>query len=292
MVQALDSRHHWTVLTPQQLIDTIADATIARDLPGMADVDTSLLAFCAQIRPHVKVALSGECADEIFGGYPWYRDPAIRDMDGFPWAQTTKQRAACLHPHFASKLDADEFIRERYEQTLAESDILPQCTPSEKRMKQLVNLNFRWFMQTLLDRKDRMSMYHGLEVRVPFCDYRIAEYLYGVPWEMKDHRGYEKGLLRYAMQGVLPQCVLYRKKSPYPKTHHPQYLQLAETLLQAVLEDPGAPIFQIVDRDALRSLLTQEFTWPWYGQLMTRPQTIVYMLQINYWLSHYSVSII
>lgn len=292
MVQALDSRHHWTVLTPQQLIDTIADATVARDLPGMADVDTSLLAFCAQIRPHVKVALSGECADEIFGGYPWYRDPAIRDMDGFPWAQTTKQRAACLHPHFASKLDADEFIRERYEQTLAESDILPQCTPSEKRMKQMVNLNFRWFMQTLLDRKDRMSMYHGLEVRVPFCDYRIAEYLYGVPWEMKDHRGYEKGLLRYAMQGVLPQCVLYRKKSPYPKTHHPQYLQLAETLLQAVLEDPGAPIFQIVDRDALRSLLTQEFTWPWYGQLMTRPQTIVYMLQINYWLSHYSVSII
>jgi asparagine synthase (glutamine-hydrolysing) len=292
MAERFHTAHHWTVLKPEDLIHTIADGTIARDLPGMADVDTSLLAFCGQIRPYVKVALSGECADEIFGGYPWYRDPAVRDADGFPWAQNTKQRAAFLHPHFAARLDPDEFIRQRYAQTLAESDILPQCTPTEKRMKQMVNLNFRWFMQTLLDRKDRMSMYHGLEVRVPFCDYRIAEYLYGVPWEMKDHRGYEKGLLRYAMQGILPQCVLYRKKSPYPKTYHPQYLEMAENLLRTVLEDSNAPIFQIVDREALRSLLTQDFAWPWYGQLMTRPQTIVYMLQINYWLSHYSVSII
>lgn len=292
MVDALDSKHHWSILTSQDLIDAIADATIARDLPGMADVDTSLLAFCGDIRPHVKVALSGECADEIFGGYPWYRDPAIRDADGFPWAQTTQERSAFLHPDLAGKLDPPSFIRDRYEQTLAEADILPENSPTEKRMKQMVNLNFRWFMQTLLDRKDRMSMYHGLEVRVPFCDYRIAEYLYGVPWEFKDYRGYEKGLLRFCMQGILPQCVLYRKKSPYPKTHHPQYLQIASELLRAVLADPDAPILRIVDRKALRDLLDRDFTWPWYGQLMTRPQTIVYMLQINYWLSHYSVRIV
>lgn len=291
MLDALDTRHHWTVLTPEDLIDAIADACVARDLPGMADVDTSLIAFCGRIRSHVKVAISGECADEIFGGYPWYRDPAIRDADGFPWAQTTTERTAFLHPWLQAKLQPREFIHTRYRQTILESDILPENSAAERRMKEMVNLNFRWFMQTLLDRKDRMSMYHGLEVRVPFCDYRIAEYLYGVPWEMKDYRGYEKGLLRHAMQGVLPQSVLYRKKSPYPKTHHPRYLQIASDLLRAVLEQKDAPILQIVDRQALVSLLEQDFAWPWYGQLMRRPQTIVYMLQINFWLAHYDVKI-
>ena len=292
MLDALQSHHHWTVLKPEDLIDTIADATVARDLPGMADVDCSLLAFCGQIRPHVKVALSGECADEIFGGYPWYRDPAIRDADGFPWAQTTAQRAAFLHPWAAQKLQPWEFVYSRYRQTLNECDILPENSPMEKRMKQLVNLNFRWFMQTLLDRKDRMSMYHGLEVRVPFCDWRISEYLYGVPWEYKDYKGFEKGLLRYAMAGVLPDSVRYRKKSPYPKTHHPAYSQMAEELLRNVLTQKDAPIHQIVNGKALEELLHQDFPWPWYGQLMVRPQTIVYMLQINYWLEHYSVKII
>lgn len=292
MVDSLDSRHHWSVLSPQELIDAIADATVARDLPGMADVDISLLLFCRQIRPHVTVALSGECADEIFGGYPWYRDPEIRDADGFPWAQNTNLRQTFLHPEIAQKLDATAFVNDLYRQTLAQCDILSGNTPLETRMKQMVNLNFRWFMQTLLDRKDRMSMYNGLEVRVPFCDYRIAEYLYGVPWEMKNYRGYEKGLLRYAMEGILPQCVLYRKKSPYPKTWHPEYLKIAKSLLRAMLDDKDAPIFQIANRDAIDKLLECVDNWPWYGQLMTQAQTIVHMLQINYWLSHYSVKIL
>ena len=90
-----------------------------------------------------------------------------------------------------------------YGKTCRESDILPGTSALERRMKEMVNLNFRWFMQTLLDRKDRMSMYHGLEVRVPFCDYRIAEYLYGVPWEFKDYRGMEKGLLREESAALL-----------------------------------------------------------------------------------------
>lgn len=292
MQSALDSHHHWTVLKPEDLVERIADATIARDLPGMADVDTSLLAFCGQIRPHVKVALSGECADEIFGGYPWYRDPAIRDADGFPWAQTTKERTAFISPWILEQVKPEEFVRSRYEQTMLESDILPENSPTERRMKQMVNLNFCWFMQTLLDRKDRMSMYHGLEVRVPFCDYRIAEYLYGVPWEFKDHRGREKGLLRYAMEGILPQSVLLRKKSPYPKTYDPKYLEIVSQMLRQLLMDRNAPIYALIRREALEDLLQQDFAWPWYGQLMRRPQTIVYMLQINYWLEHYGVQIV
>ena len=158
-------------------------------------------------------------------------------------------------------------------------------------MKEMVCLNHRWFMQTLLDRKDRMSMYSGLEVRVPFCDYRIAEYMYSVPWSYKDHNGYEKGLLRYAMGGILPNEILWRKKSPYPKTHDPKYEELVSSQLKSLLADPSAPIFQIVDRKALEQLLTAEFVWPWYGQLMKKPQTIAYMLQINFWLKHYKITV-
>ena len=278
MQRELGTDHHWTVLTPADLVDALEDATLARDLPGMADVDFSLLAFCRDVRTHVKVALSGECADEIFGGYPWYRDPRIRDADGFPWAQNLQQRAAMLTPEVQR---GTEYVRERYLQTIRESDILPTNSPMERRMKEMVNLNFRWFMQTLLDRKDRMSMFSGLEVRVPFCDWRIAEYLYGVPWAYKDHQGREKGLLRYAMAGILPHEVLLRKKSPYPKTWDPQYMQLVSARLRQLLEQKDAPIFHLVRREALEALLSGSSGEPWYGQLMTGPQTIAYMLQVD-----------
>ena len=159
-------------------------------------------------------------------------------------------------------------------------------------MKQMVNLNLKWFMQTLLDRKDRMSMFSGLEVRVPFCDYRIAEYMYAVPWPYKDHGNCEKGLLRYAMRGVLPEEVLYRKKSPYPKTHDPKYQLLVSEQLKEVIRDPQAPILQIVQKKKLEALLQAKTVWPWYGQLMQVPQTIAYMLQINYWLKAYQIQLV
>ena len=292
MRQATDVDHHWTVLRPEELIDALEYATTARDLPGMADVDSSLLVFCGRIRQHVKVALSGECADEIFGGYPWYRDPEVRGLDGFPWAQNTKQRSGFLEKHILSQIDPVEFVQDRYRQTLQDCDILPGTNPKERRMKEMVNLNHRWFMQTLLDRKDRMSMYHGLEVRVPFCDYRIAEYLYAVPWEYKDYQGCEKGLLRYAMRGILPEEVLWRKKSPYPKTYDPRYMDMVSEMLRALLTQKDAPILQIVPRKALEDLLQAEYTWPWYGQLMKVPQTIAYMLQINFWLKQNNISVV
>ena len=278
MQKEFGTDHHWTVLTPEDLVDALEDATLARDLPGMGDVDVSLLAFCRDVSRHVKVALSGECADEIFGGYPWYRDPEIRDADGFPWSQNIEARAAMLNPAVRR---GSEYVRERYLQTCRESDILPGTDTTERRMKEMVNLNFRWFMQTLLDRKDRMSMYSGLEVRVPFCDWRIAEYLYAVPWAYKDHQGREKGLLRSAMAGLLPPDVLLRKKSPYPKTWDPRYTELVSARLRKLLEEKDAPIFHLVRREALEGLLNSSSTKPWYGQLMTGPQTVAYMLQVD-----------
>jgi len=187
-------------------------------------------------------------------------------------------------------MNPEEFIMEAYRNTCRSSDILPGTPDTEQRMKEMVNLNFRWFMQTLLDRKDRMSMHHGLEVRVPFCDYRIAEYLYGVPWEFKDYRGREKGLLRTAMEGLLPENVLYRKKSPYPKTFDPRYETMVEEKLEQLFTRDSA-LWELIRKEELRSLLSRESQWPWYGQLMRRPQLMAYMLQLDFWLNHYGVNL-
>lgn len=292
MASFLHSSSHKWELSPEELVDALESATMARDLPGMADVDFSLLAFCRHIRSHVKVALSGECADEIFGGYPWYRDPEVRSQAGFPWAQNTADRGKLLAKNIRHQIEPEAFVRDAWEKTIRESDILPGTSPLERRMKEMVNLNFRWFMQTLLDRKDRMSMYWGLEVRVPFCDYRIAEYLYGVPWEYKDWGGEEKGLLRQAMGALLPPEVAHRKKSPYPKTFDPGYEKILEEKMAALFRQKNAPLFSLVDQKALLDLLSGTSPWPWYGQLMRRPQMIAYFLQTDFWLRHYNVDLL
>ena len=291
MQEYLQSEHHWTIIDTPQLVSALFDAVKARDLPSMVDVDSSLLLFCKEIKQNVTVALSGECADELFGGYPWYRDPEIREAYGFPWSQSTEYRLSFAKPEIGEILRQRADVDKEYQATLARTDFLPSDTPTEKRMREMVRLNMDWFMQTLLDRKDRMSMFSALEVRVPFCDYRIAQYLYNVPWEFKEYRGYEKGLLREAMKDYLPDEILWRKKSPYPKTHNPNYLASVTKLLRDRLENPDAPILQIVSRQALEQLLNGNDNVQWYGQLMTRPQTIAYFVQLDYWLETYQVKI-
>lgn len=293
MVDYLGCDSHMIEIDTPALTKALFNAVDARDLPGMADVDSSLLLFCDEIKQHVTVALSGECADEIFGGYPWYRDPTVRAVNGFPWAQSTSYRAEFIRPEFTSQINPNDYVQDKYLATVRETSKLPDLSPLESRMKEMVNLNHHWFMQTLLDRKDRMSMYNGLEVRVPFCDYRIAEYLYSVPWEFKDYRSYEKGLLREAMKDYLPDEILWRKKSPYPKTHNPAYLATVSRLLDELVWDSSAPIWQIVRRDKAAGLINaQNNPQPWYGQLMTTPQTIAYLLQVNYWLKKYNIRIV
>lgn len=292
MARYLGCQHHWTVLDTPALAKALYAAVDARDLPGMVDVDSSLLLFCGEIRKEVTVALSGECADELFGGYPWYRDADVRRVNGFPWAQSTAYRAKFMQEQLAKRIDPQAYVQDAYARTIAAAEKLPDDSPLEARMREMMKLNLDWFMQTLLDRKDRMSMYNSLEVRVPFCDYRIAEYLYNVPWEYKDWNGYEKGLLRTAMQDALPPEVLWRKKSPYPKTHNPNYLQTVAELLREVIRDPETPLFQIVRREMLEELLEREESVQWYGQLMTRPQIMAYFVQMDYWMRKYAVTVV
>ena len=288
MQEAFRTDHNRTVLSAEELLASLNAATEARDLPGMADVDSSLLVFCGRIRQKVRVALSGECADEIFGGYPWYRDSEILEKEGFPWAQNTRQRLQLFAPDVGR--DSRDMVMDAYRDTCRNSDILPGTSERERRMKEMVNLNFRWFMQTLLDRKDRMSMHHGLEVRVPFCDYRIAEYLYAVPWEFKDYQGREKGLLRHAVADLLPEPVLNRKKSPYPKTFDPRYEAVLKQKMDALMEE-NSLLWHLIRKDVLKEQLEIPSQWPWYGQLMRRPQTIAYFLQLDHWLREYHVEL-
>ncbi|MGN1014645.1 MAG: asparagine synthase (glutamine-hydrolyzing) [Butyricicoccus sp.] len=289
--QAIGAVNHLIEIDTPQLVEALFEAVRARDLPGMADVDSSLLLFCREIKKLGTVALSGECADEIFGGYPWYRDPDVRRREGFPWAQSTTYRAGFLREEWRQYCDPMEYVDRQYRETIAKVHRQPWDSDDDYRIREMTQLNFHWFMQTLLDRKDRMSMYSGLEVRVPFCDHRIAEYLYNVPWEWKDLGGVEKGLLREAAKGWLPDEIRLRKKSPYPKTHNPAYLAMVSELLRQLLSEGTSPMFDIVEKQALEQLLTANRAQPWYGQLMTTPQTIAYFLQLDAWMKEYHVSI-
>ena len=291
MAEYLGTDHHNIVLDTADLAKALDDAVEARGLPGMADVDSSMLLFCREIKKYGTVALSGECADEIFGGYPWYRDEDIRMTDGFPWAQSTVYRSRFLCDRYAREIDAGDYVYSAYRRTADYAMKLPDDSPLEYRMREMTQLNFHWFMQTLLDRKDRMSMYSGLEVRVPFCDYRIAEYMYNVPWEYKDYKGREKGLLREAMKEWLPEKVLWRKKSPYPKTHDPVFLDIVTERLRSVL-DSGGRLTELVKREELERLLRHEDHVQWYGQLMNLPQTIAYFVQLNCWLERFDIKLV
>ena len=291
MVKYLDSEHHYIVLNHQDLIHCLNEAVEARDLPGMADIDSSLYLFAKEVKKKVDVVLSGECADEIFGGYPWYRDEEIRNFDGFPWARSLDYQASFLTDYWQQKININAFVDSRYRDTLKKTHCLKGIDDTNKRIKEMMNLNLNWFMQTLVDRSDRMGMANSLLIRTPLCERNIIEYSYAMPWSLKFYKNKEKGILRKAVEDFLPEEVCWRKKSPYPKTHHPKYLKALQIMLKDMLEK-DEPIWQIIKREKAEELLHEDNPQPWYGQLMTTPQTIAYFLQINYWLKKYNVKII
>ncbi len=290
MVNHIKSNHHEVVLDTSDIISALYDVIDEKGLPSMADVDSSLLAFCKEIKKTVTVALSGESADEIFGGYPWYRDKDIRSQAGFPWAQNTSYRMEFVADNLKDKI-SPSYVSDKYSEALSSVSLMPDLSPTEKRMREMFILNVDHFMQTLLFRKDSCSMYASLEVRVPFCDRRICEYMYSVPWEYKNYHDREKGLLRHAFDLTLPQEVMWRKKSPYPKTHNPEYLSALREIFSPILKDKGNKLWEIVNIEKAKTLLYEEKALPWYGQLMTTPQTIAYFIQLEYWLRKFSVSL-
>ena len=294
MSKNLHTNHHNIVIDTPELASYLEDAMIARDMPGMADIDSSLLLFCKNVKKEMTVSLTGECADEIFGGYPWFFREDALNSNTFPWSIAIDERQNLLNPVIGKKVNLKEYIDYRYNESLNEVEILDTDTEETKEKRKISHLTLNWFMQTLLDRSDRMAMYNGFELRVPFCDYRLAEYVWNIPWEMKALNGREKGLLRYACRDFLPNEIVDRKKSPYPKTHNPNYLAKVKSMLTDIMNKPNAPINNLLNRKYILDILNTDgkaFTRPWFGQLMTGPQLMAYLCQVNMWLEKYEPKI-
>ncbi len=291
MVKSAGTCHHEIILDNILLGEVLPNSTKARDLPGMADVDSSLLLFCKEVKKEFTVALSGECADELFGGYPWYHNKDILFEETFPWSRSQDVRRQILKKGILKR--GEEYVKEKYLETIKAVDTLPSDSKLQKRMREMFSLNFYWFMQCLLDRKDRMSMNCGLEVRVPFCDYRIVEYAYNMPWELKALNGREKGIVRKAFEGILPHEICYRKKSPYPKTHNPIYFKYVSEKVMDILEKKSL-LTELLDKESVLNLIEhpENIPSPWYGQLMKTPQILAYIIQLDTWFKEYNVSIV
>ncbi len=294
MSEHASTRHTYVEFDTPELVDALTEVVLARDSPGMADVDASLLLFSREIKQNATVALSGEAADEIFGGYPWFHRNESLEADTFPWSLKLKDRLSVLSPELIDFVNPGAYVQARYEEALSEVPALSGEAEHMRRMREMSYLNITRFMPTLLDRKDRMSMRVGLEVRVPYCDHRLVEYVFNIPWAMKTAGNREKGILRQALAGILPEDVLYRKKSPYPKTHNPNYMKAVKAWMLDILDDPASPILPFVNVPKLRELAASandSFDIPWFGQLMTGPQLFAYLAQVNFWLQEYRISV-
>lgn len=294
MVEEFNTNHTYLVCPNNALTGLLEEALLAKDLPGMADVDASLLYFCREVKKNHTVVLSGECSDEIFGGYPWFREKKAFETPAFPWCYDLSLRNNILLPSIRQTLDLDGYSRMRYDESIAEVPVFDGDNDEEKRRREISYLNINWFMTNLLDRKDRMSMASGLEVRVPFCDHKLVEYVWNIPWEMKNKDNVSKNVLREAAKGILPEDVRLRRKSPYPKTHNPHYEAAVKELLDGIISDPNAPILTLCDKEKLTALLngSSDYGKPFFGQLMAGPQFIGYIVQMNYLLKDYNVRLV
>lgn len=295
MVDFSGTDHTRILLDNIELAKVLPKAMTARDYPGMADVDTSLYLFSREIKKQATVVLSGECADEIFGGYPWFFRPEMVNASTFPWSPNTDIRLGWINDAVKKRLDLKGHVKARYETALHEVPELIGESAEERRLRQIFYLSLTRWMPTLLDRKDRMSMAFGLEVRVPYCDHRIVEYMWNVPWKMKYGGIREKGLLRHALSGKLPNDVLWRRKSPYPKTYNPEYLKMVRNWALDILQERDNPLRDILDVKAIKNILQpggQPPNLPWFGQLMAVPQLYAYIIQLDTWFKQYKVKLV
>ena len=294
MVRYLNSDHHFLECDSSSQADGLITSVQAHDLPSMADVDSSLLYFCSQVSPISKAAMTGECADEVFGGYPWFHKKELLHAQTFPWSMSIEARQVLLSESFIKELQMEQYSTKRYNETLSHIPFHPDDTPKQRLLRKISYLNLSWFMQTLLRRMDRTSAHSGMTAHAPFADYRLVQYLWNIPWEMKAHNGIIKGLLRESAQSLLPEEILWRKKSPYPKTYDTCYESLLQERFYDILHTQSSPILPFIDIKKTEQFLSSpsDYGKPWYGQLMAAPQMLAYLIQVNEWMKQYHIELI
>lgn len=291
-VGALHTQHRTVTLDAQTLINSLGRATSLRGFPGMADIDSSLLLLAGEIARFDGWVVSGECGDEVFGGYPWFAGDA--PLEGFPWSGSLALREGLLLPEAREALKLGEYARDVFATRRAAADPGTSFAPHERRLRTLQRLCFEYFMPNLQERAVRMCAGAGISVLTPLCDDRLAQYVYNVPWTMKFMDGQEKGLYRAAVRDLLPDRLLRRKKSPYPKTCSPRFAALARRLTSQLVSDRDAPIFDYVDRERVRAIAQSDLNpadTPWFGQLMAGPQLLGFLWQVNHWMSERNVTV-
>lgn len=286
------TNHFNVVLTQKELVKHLKTSLIGRDMPGMADIDSSFFCFARHIATNHKVVLSGECADEIFGGYPWFYKEALYNQNNFPWLLDQDKRIELFSDKIKS-LPFKEYIQKAYNQTIQEIDEINE-SEEDKRKRRMIYLCVEWFMQTLLTRSDSQTMQASIECRVPFANAKLIEYVYNIPWRYLYQKNTEKALLRDAFKNELPIEILERKKNPYPKTHSPIYTDLVCQLLTDSLKDENSILYKLFNIDKLNELIETKgtsFSYPWFGQLMMGPQLIAYLYQIHLWGELYHIEL-
>ncbi len=284
------TRHTTVMLDAAELTAAAQMPMRAHDLPAMGDMFTSMYLLFRDLREHSTVALSGESADEVFGGYQWYHDPAMLARPAFPWS--TGSWAPVLRPEVDAEVRLDERAAQRYADAQAEVPLLAGENAADRRIREVLYHGLTRWLPVLLDRKDRLSMAVGLEVRVPFCDHRLVEYVWNVPWSLKEIGGIEKGLLRRATADVLPPEITSRRKSIYPASGDPEYAKAVKAQLADLLGQPGAPLFEILDHGRLAEAFGADPTLP--GLLGVQPSPwapAAFLIDVNAWLTEYNVAL-
>ena len=293
MSDTFRTNHHVISVDNNGLVEYLTDAVDARDMPGMADVDSSLYYLCREMGSEFNGALSGECADEVFGGYPWFHRKEDFEAKVFPWAKNLEFRRNLISKEIMSADEMSDFILSAYNKSVAQTPVCPTDNAEEKRRREIAHLNLNWFMYSLGARSERIGMNCGLEIRMPFCDHKLVEYVWNIPWEFKKYREREKGLLRAVFEDVLPEEILWRKKSPFPKTHNPFYESVVKEEALRLISDNNSLVSTILDKGYIFEVANQpsDYGKPWFGQLMATPQLYAYIIQLDYWLKKYKINI-
>lgn len=294
-----DTNHLEIDIMQKELFNNLKNSMQARNMPGMADVDSSMYVFCKKLKEAGEsTILSGECSDEIFGGYPWYYKDELKSTNGFPWALSEDLRGKLVKHNLLTEENIIDYITLSKKKTLEEIE-LSSLTPFEKEFRQINYLTIKYFMNTLIERTERAARTFDLDFRMPFSDFRIFEYIYSIPAKKKlglniSSIPIEKCLLRFAFKDDIPVSISQRKKSPFPKTYSKKYLSFVENELTNIINNPQSRIHEILNVEYIKHLIQthgEELTQNLFGQLMTYPQTLAYIIQIEYWLNEYNIKV-